>query len=621
MRSGFRPLVVALPSLVLVVVWLLLVTGPVRASSPVEYTRFDVALDLREDGSLHVTETLVLAFYAGPYESWQREVPVTRMDGLRNVAVREQTFGDRPYANRGQDAASLTPGTYTWQPVDGAVAIQWRFDPVTSAQRIFVVDYDVVGALRVYPAATPPTQQIWWTAVDAALSAATPVKASEVTIRLPRVVELATVSVGHDGEDDPADHSSDGRVFTWQTGRIAAGDTFEIRLAFPPVAAGAVQPAWQAADDAREAGEVARRDRRALLDVLFLGVGLLLLTGGGVGLFGLWYARGRDPHTGLAADILTQPPDDLPPGAAGALLDERADHCDVVATLVDLGRRGVVAIAEVVVPSGAFGTPRRDFDLTLTQPEAPVASFEAELLRALFGPDLTRPWQPKLSEVHQRFARAQPRIKDHLYAELVDRRYFARSPEATRTRWRNNGLAGLAASMVVGLGIGVGFGGLAWFPAIVAPGLPLAILGVSRSMPRKSNEGAEAVARWRAFRRYLASIERYDRIAEAGQIFDRYLPYAVAFGLDRSWVAAFASAGTTTPSWYLGRRGARQDVGGLGRSSGHWGLGDVSAPALPDVDLQQASDLAGAALQASSDGLAALFDAAGKAFESFDIDL
>lgn len=630
-----RPRALAQSLLAVALVYSLLGTGAVRAAAPIEYTRFDVALDLRADGSLHVTETLVLAFYTGPHEWWQRAIPTARMDGLRNVAIREQTFGDRPYAYQEATRDSLAPGTYTWQVSDGEVLIQWRFEPVTSAQRIFVVEYDVIGALRVYPDGAPPTQRIWWTAVDEALSAETPVKTATVTLRLPRAVDLASTRIGPKEQDTAGEFSGDGQRYLWERDRVPAGDVFEIRITFPPLIAGAAPPGWQAADDAADARSLARQaeqdSRRALFNLLFLGAGLLLVSGGGVGLYGLWYARGRDPHAGLVADFLPQPPDDLPPGAAGTLLDERADHCDIVATLIDLARRGVLSIAEVAASIG--GSARRDFELTLIQRDPPATPFEAELLRALFGPDLAKPWQPRLSEIRLRFVRAQPRIKERLYAELIARRYFPRSPEATRRRWRNVGLAGLLASVVVGVGLGIGFGGLAWFPATVAPGLPLVVLGLSQSMPKKTGAGAEAAARWRAFRRYLASIERYERVAEAEQIFDRYLPYAVAFGLNRTWVTAFAAA-SPVPSWYLGRPGrpfsgdltaagdaGRLDLADILLAVGDRGLRGGSPPTLPDVDLQEASDLIGAAFQVSSDGLFALLDAAADAFESFDLDL
>lgn len=88
-------------------------------------------------------------------------------------------------------------------------------------------------------------------------------------------------------------------------------------------------------------------------------------------------------------------------------------------------------------------------------------------------------------------------------------------------------------------------------------------------MPRKTREGAEAAAKWRAFRRYLESIETYERVAEAKDIFDRYLSYAVAFGLEQSWVTKFASVDADLPKWYGPISGG---------SSGRGGSFDASIP-------------------------------------------
>ena len=49
-----------------------------------------------------------------------------------------------------------------------------------------------------------------------------------------------------------------------------------------------------------------------------LSIGGLGLSGGGIWLYRKWYATGRDPHVGLVAEYLTEPPDRpaLPPWPA-----------------------------------------------------------------------------------------------------------------------------------------------------------------------------------------------------------------------------------------------------------------------------------------------------------------
>jgi hypothetical protein len=71
-------------------------------------------------------------------------------------------------------------------------------------------------------------------------------------------------------------------------------------------------------------------------------------------------------------------------------------------------------------------------------------------------------------------------------------------------------------------------------------------------MPQKTHAGAEAAAKWRAFKAYLESIERYEKLDQAQNIFDAFLPYAIAMGLEQSWVSKFSSVQTASPEWYGG---------------------------------------------------------------------
>lgn len=78
----------------------------------------------------------------------------------------------------------------------------------------------------------------------------------------------------------------------------------------------------------------------------FGALGALFLFGGPALLYLLWYRLGRDKPVEVIADYLPEPPDDLPPGVAGVLLDEQVDMQDIIATLVDLARRKAISITE-----------------------------------------------------------------------------------------------------------------------------------------------------------------------------------------------------------------------------------------------------------------------------------
>lgn len=80
-------------------------------------------------------------------------------------------------------------------------------------------------------------------------------------------------------------------------------------------------------------------------DLLALLASLVLLLGGPALAVVTWVTKGRDPNVGLVAEYLNEPPN-VPPGLAGTLVDEKADMADVIATFVDLARRGAITMQE-----------------------------------------------------------------------------------------------------------------------------------------------------------------------------------------------------------------------------------------------------------------------------------
>jgi hypothetical protein len=133
--------------------------------------------------------------------------------------------------------------------------------------------------------------------------------------------------------------------------RLQAGEEFEVRVEFTPdVVVGSAQP-WQvSADQAvaeREAAEQYRQTWGPIATVGLGALGALFLLGGPALLYLLWYKLGRDKPVDIVADYLPEPPEELPAGMVGTLLDEQADMQDIIATLVDLARRKAISITEV----------------------------------------------------------------------------------------------------------------------------------------------------------------------------------------------------------------------------------------------------------------------------------
>lgn len=628
--------------------FLLLLSGLARAQEEVDvaWERFDVRIEVQDDGSYQVEERQVVEFGSGVYRTAFAELPLDRAQDIDAVQVSESRDGELiPYDQVSPGAFSARrEETFSVAESATSLAIDWSYPATTNASRTFVVNYNVEGALRVYPDSDPPNEQVWWIGISRDTTAVGPVREASVTVVLPRPVPLDQVVV-EDENVDLSDYTEDGQTWTWTARDLDQGDELDARIQFPPIIAGATPPDWQLADDQTRRQAKEQEARGQVLNLGFIALGLLLLVGGGLGTYGLWYLRGRDPHVGLIAEFLPEPPDDLPPGAAGTLLDEDADEEDIVATLVDLGHRNVVKIVEEAAESSMFGSSR-DFRLTLASAQPEVRPFELDLLHVLFGAKLTEGASTRLSEVKRDFEIAKPEIREDLYGELVTRGYFSRSPEATRNRWRSTTRVVLFIAIAVGIvavGVWGSTAGFIWFPVLVLVGLAFVVGRLSGAMPRKTRAGAEAAAKWQAFRKYLDDIERYEDLSEARATFDRYLPYAVAFGLDSDWVTKFARVRPPMPDWFEqaagippvfvdphpGRRRRRRGGGWVGtggygggggsvsdgrRSGRSTGEGGLDLPDFNMPDLQETSDQAGRTLNRGSGGFLDMLNSASEIF-------
>jgi uncharacterized membrane protein YgcG len=292
----------------------------------------------------------------------------------------------------------------------------------------------------------------------------------------------------------------------------------------------------------------------------------------------IWGRYGREPAMGSIAPQW-RPPDGLRPGPAGALVDQRADVDDVVATVLDLAVRGHLQIREVPPKFfdrdsiagkllGSVGLDRRDWELVrLGQDAGELEPFEKEVLRALFDGQAER----RLSDLKHEFYKDLSKIKEKIYDDLVRRRLFPRSPAATRTRWVVMGILVLVAGFGLGF-LALGAGYWAVLPALVISGI--LVIAFSFSMPKMSAEGARV-------RRHVEGLEEYIRRAEKAEIefkdapqktpelFSALLPYAIALDVSDIWVRQFEGLLTSPPAWYVGT------WSGTGSSSG-WNLAGFS---------------------------------------------
>ena len=82
-------------------------------------------------------------------------------------------------------------------------------------------------------------------------------------------------------------------------------------------------------------------------------------------------------------------------------------------------------------------------------------------------------------------------------------------------------------------------------------------------MPARTVPGARAREATLGFREFLerVEVERYRKMITSPEMFEKYLPYAMAFGVADKWAKAFESMNLQPPTWYVGTSGAPFNVG------------------------------------------------------------
>ncbi|HEV2781460.1 MAG TPA: DUF2207 domain-containing protein [Actinophytocola sp.] len=238
-----------------------------------------------------------------------------------------------------------------------------------------------------------------------------------------------------------------------------------------------------------------------------------------------------------AAAVRFDPPDKVPPALCGVIMRKKADRHAVSAAVTDLAVRGHLTVTQL--PKG--------FRIARTgEGDGVVAGYESGILGALGGPVTLR----RRRKDGMGFRHALGQLPGRLMDEAVHRRWFVRDPRRNTFRKYGGALLFLSVFALIWL-----FDqGLAWFWVPFTLTVLVLLMLPSRWLVGRTAVGSAMLAQVLDFRRYIETAEAERLAAEERQaIFNRYLPYAQAFGLAEHWTRKFAAVGAAEPSgWYQG---------------------------------------------------------------------
>jgi len=272
-------------------------------------------------------------------------------------------------------------------------------------------------------------------------------------------------------------------------------------------------------------------------------------------MFYLWWTRGRDPRLHpIAAQY--EPPDQLTPGEVGTLVDNSADMRDITASIVDLAVRGYIVIEEHQKDRMLGLMHDKDYNFIVQKNRtewSKLKPHEQTLLEGLFTTG-TVGESVSMSSLENHFYTNLPGIKSNIFSSLIADGYYKRSPDSVRSGY-------IAVGAILGLllvfgGLKIASSlGMAPLTFIVAGVISGAIIcGFGWFMPAHTEQGARALEGVLGFEDFLVHVEsdRFNRMIKTPEMFEKFLPFAMALGVEKNWSRAFQGIMTQPPQWYRG---------------------------------------------------------------------
>ena len=532
---------------------------PAYAAAADQIDDYEISYDVRATGVVRVVETITYRFG----DSSGRH-------GIDRLLVTREKYDDQQdavYTIDNIDVSTPDPGVSdAWQRTDDEtqdgrqVTTRLRIGDadrtVTTPTATYVIAYDLSGAMRTFPDAQPAYDEFYWDATGLDWKAS--IQKVGITVTVPGGVQETTCTYGPVNSTSKCGQRIAKGVAEFSQTGLAAGEGVTIGNKIKPGLLAVAAPDLQPRADARTPAEKAA----------VVGAGVAV---GGAAiaspLLGVAYyrKRGRDqryaglppgtfPARGEQVPIVAHDPDmaipvsfvppKIPVAEAGLLDEGVLDTKETAATLVDLAVRGGLTI---------ISEDKSDMRVKLVDPNVASAPHEMALLNGIFRGDppgtvVDLGAQGSLLPAHEDMDAA-------VRQQVSARGWFTQVPTGRTTRGLGLGVVALVFFGVVEAGLWALLLAAALLPVIIT----VAVVRHKMKRGQRTPEGRAWTDQVEGFRDYIATAEADQlRFEEGEDIFSRYLPWAIVFGLAERWskvcgdLVAMGRLPDMSPSWYYG---------------------------------------------------------------------
>lgn len=237
----------------------------------------------------------------------------------------------------------------------------------------------------------------------------------------------------------------------------------------------------------------------------------------------------------------------------GALFDGKLDPRDITAGIVYLAEQGIIKIKKTEKKIFFFFEVD-DYEITLVKSSAEkLDTFEDGVITLLFGKNVTA-GHITLSELRDNFKEKKQRyerfvnLKNGIEKDLVTNGFFE-DRRIVKKFVKPSGLLFLIGTVLL------------FIPQIdsLVYGMICIVIGVALGFDfrRRTTKGYEALDHLKGFKEFLQVTEKdryifHNAPAKSPEQFMEYLPYAIAFGVEKEWAKTFEGIIIPNPNWYDG---------------------------------------------------------------------
>ena len=528
----------------LVVLLLVIVAMARPANAQRRYSVDAIVIDaaVQANGSMEVSETLTYNL-RGRYTFAFRDIPRTTGVQIGGIGVSE---GAQAY----RQSSSNEPGTFKIDAAAASTRVTWYYQ-ATDERRTFNLTYTIEGAVHRYP----DTAEVYYKFVGDDWDR--PIGSVHATVRFPTPLAQGEVRAWAHGPLTGMVRIDSGGTVGFDVSPLPPRQFWEGRILFPPAVVASLalrsgaprvdtvlreESTWANEANARREANTRQLEEDARLGAqrgelarLFFPISLVLAVAG-VAAWYFAYQRHGSPHEVQPHGAPGEIPSDHPPAVVTYLMVRQIGGPAVVATLLDLARRGYLEICETVETRQGFFGEKRDVDYQFNRTGKAldtVQPFERDLLEFMLNQS-DKPTGFTMSAI-KKAARKRSRAFHKWFSTWSK---SVKADSDARALYEPYDAGALTLNVVIGLAIaiaGITFCVMSRSPA----GLPAVLGGIlvaalTPSLNRRTAEGQRLFLAWKGFRSHLESLSKsLGPVQLHAHEWSRYLPAAVALSLHK----------------------------------------------------------------------------------------